>query len=63
MKILYNLAIFKSITLADLYHLPYGTYLKDAGASGLDSTSRPNVARYDKVNELKTPSYTYLRNF
>ncbi|KAH9481136.1 Glutathione S-transferase [Psilocybe cubensis] len=35
-----------SVTLADLYHLPYGSLLKDAGASGLDSPTRPNVARW-----------------
>ncbi|KAF9534005.1 glutathione S-transferase [Crepidotus variabilis] len=36
------------LTLADLYHLVYGSLLPNAGYTGLESESRPNVARWFK---------------
>ncbi|KAH9481051.1 Glutathione S-transferase [Psilocybe cubensis] len=35
-----------SVTLADLYHIPYGALLPKAGSAGLDVEKRPNVARW-----------------
>lgn len=34
------------ITLADLFHLPYGSMLKTAGSEIMSDKSRPNVARW-----------------
>lgn len=42
----------QSITLADLYHIPYGSLLPMAGSPGLDVESRPNVARYGQVSDV-----------
>ncbi|KAF9533976.1 glutathione S-transferase [Crepidotus variabilis] len=36
------------LTLADLYHLVYGSVLPNTGYTGLESDSRPNVARWFK---------------
>ncbi|KAF8072286.1 glutathione S-transferase [Lyophyllum atratum] len=36
------------LTLADLFHLPYGYMLKDAGSNIMDDESRPHVLRWWK---------------
>ena len=38
--------LLQEITLADLYHLPYGSMLKAAGIDWLESGRFPNVTRW-----------------
>lgn len=37
--------VFQDLTLADLYHIPYGTKLTDAG-SDIMTRKGPNITRY-----------------
>ncbi|PPQ85461.1 hypothetical protein CVT25_006673 [Psilocybe cyanescens] len=50
-----------SITLADLYHIPYGSLLPMAGSPGLDVESRPNVARWWK-DIISRPSWQAVKD-
>jgi len=49
------------ITLADLFHLPYGDLLKTAGSGIMTDKSRPNVARWweDIINR---PSWLAVKD-
>ncbi|KII85157.1 hypothetical protein PLICRDRAFT_45303 [Plicaturopsis crispa FD-325 SS-3] len=49
------------ITLADLWHLPYGAALKKSGIDVLEDTSRPNVARWWK-ELIERPSWKAVEN-
>ncbi|TFL02157.1 glutathione S-transferase [Pterulicium gracile] len=50
-----------SITLADLYHLPYGSLLPYLGLDTLDNESRPNVARWWKELQAR-PSWQAVKD-
>ena len=40
----------QNVTLADLFHLPYGTLVAASGFDIFNETKRPNVARYEYLN-------------
>ena len=43
---MYTLLFFyKEITLADLYHVPFGSVVSQMGSDLLESETRPNVKR------------------
>ena len=42
-------AASKELTLADLFHLPYGSLLPSVGYHGMTDGSKPNLARYGHI--------------
>ncbi len=41
-----NYGFLQEVTLADLFHIPYGSSLPLTGVDPLDNKNRPNVARF-----------------
>ena len=60
----------QEVTIADLFHLTYGSMLAPLGINALeDAPKRPNVARFVKASEqcsmrrdVLTPSYRWWKD-
>lgn len=60
----------QEVTIADLFHLTYGSMLAPLGINALeDASKRPNVARFVKASEqysmrrdVLTPSYRWWKD-